>query len=400
MKRRKLSLKIICWTLLSAIILGSILYVSTSKLLNKHQTDESWEISPYPDGFNFAFTIIHDADDAYSKRLAPLIETFNRLGMKITVSLFVFPGSAHFEKENQQVIDSYDKERREFFGPRNIPLTNDYECKFYKKIAAEGYEIGMHTPSATSDTRERIIQAFEMFNKVFGHYPKVYVEHGRRFNKETQSNEGSDPKSPYYCTDLLNRYRCWAWVDGPGALAGGKNTYYDVLKSDYTPFSHFALKKYGILKGFVRTGQWKDSNGDGFLKWYTREHIDSLDKNRGLALVYTHLDRKWIDPKTKKMRAVIKKRLTYLVSKNGWFVPAGQILDRFEAVKNIHLSYNEKWLKVINGNPFPINGLTLISHSGYALKRNSEILRPNKEKEILIGRISSFETAAFEILSH
>ena len=166
----------------------------------------------------------------------------------------------------------------------------------------------MHTPSPTSDTRQQIIEAFEKFKEIFGYYPKVYVEHWRLGNKETQSNKGANPRSPYYCTDILNRYGCWVWVDGPGALANQRSEkFYDVLAVNGTPFSEFAQKRYGIIKGFVRTGKWKHADGDGFLQWYSKANIDSLEKERGLALVYTHLDRKWIDPKTRQTRESIKK---------------------------------------------------------------------------------------------
>ena len=152
--------------------------------------------------------------------------------------------------------------------------------------------------------------------------PKVYVEHAKRGNKETQWNQGADPTSPYYCTDLLNRYAPWVWVDGPGALPPQRHQkFYNILAVNDTPFTEFATEKYGVIKGFARTGRWKDSNGDGFLAWYTESAIDSIEKERGLALVYTHLDRKWIDPETRQIREPIRQRLKYLSSKNGWLVP-------------------------------------------------------------------------------
>ncbi|MBW2737437.1 MAG: hypothetical protein JRE64_01030 [Deltaproteobacteria bacterium] len=98
----------------------------------------------------------------------------------------------------------------------------------------------------------------------------------------------------------------WVWVDGTGALTNRKHkTFYDVLAVNSTPFSEFATETYGVIKGFARTGRWKDSNGDGFLAWYTEPAIDSIEKERGLALVYTHLDRKWIDPEIRQIREPI-----------------------------------------------------------------------------------------------
>ena len=104
--------------------------------------DEIWSLSPYPDGRNFAFTIIHDADDSYSKRLAALFDTFDELGLKITVTAFVQHGNFEFETANQKYS----------------------ECRFYKRLAASGHEIRMHTPQAQHLIRDHSL--FKDLNRV------------------------------------------------------------------------------------------------------------------------------------------------------------------------------------------------------------------------------------------
>ena len=42
-----------------------------------YDASRTWGISLYPDGYRFAFTIVHDADTAYSRRLAPLFDVFD-----------------------------------------------------------------------------------------------------------------------------------------------------------------------------------------------------------------------------------------------------------------------------------------------------------------------------------
>jgi hypothetical protein len=51
--------------------------------------DTQWRLSPYPDGHPFAFTIVHDADSACSKRLAPLFAAFDALRFKLCGMPFV-----------------------------------------------------------------------------------------------------------------------------------------------------------------------------------------------------------------------------------------------------------------------------------------------------------------------
>ena len=371
------------------------------KYKNENQVEAHWLASPWPDGHDFAFTIVHDPDHAYSKRLSPLFRAFDDFGMKITAAVFIYPpesgdpGYKEFSKGEKERLEAVADRDQEFWGPSNVPLTDKSECLFYKDLAARGHEIGMHTPSPISDNREKVIKAFEYFKNIFGSYPKVYVDHWPGGNKETQSNEGADPTSAYYCTDILNQYGSWIWADIAGLPWHEKEEFYDVLASNGTPFNEKLRKECGILKGFVRTGKYKQGDGDGFLEWYTETNIDSLKRNRGLALVYAHLEQKWLDPNTKEMRSAISNRLEYLVSKDGWFVPAGQILDRYEVMNQVFLSYNERWLKVINNNPFPVEGVTLLMPQDQRcdlVTKSGVKLKPNQDNEIVIDRLSPFET--------
>ena len=356
---------------------------------------EEWDISLYPNGHAFAFTIVHDADSAYSRRLAPLFEVFDRLGFRISVT--AFPFWAEWAK-NGKIWSQWHRTDREFFAPKAVPLTDKNERDFYEQLATRGHEVGMHSPSDTSDTRKDLTRAFEYFKQVFGSYPKVYVEHSSTSNKEAQSNEGANPASIYYNTDLLNHYGPWIWVDGPGALPDQKQEqFYDIIAANGSPFSRFALEQYGIKKGFMRTGKWNEATGDGFLQWYSEKNIDSLEKNRGMALVYTHLDSKWLDPETRRIRSSIENRLRYLASKHGWFAPAGTILDRAQAIHRLKLHHNDTLLKVVNTSGERIDGLTVISNSGRSLRNGKKTWSPQRRGEIVLGTIFPGQTLSFTI---
>jgi len=360
--------------------------------------EKEWRMSLYPDGHDFAFTIIHDADSAYSRRLAPLMEVFDELGLKITVTVFTFWASWAKGGDIWRRWHSSGDSDQEFFAPKAVPLIDEKERAFYQQLAARGHEIGMHSPSDTSDTREDVIRAFTYFKQVFGHYPTVYVEHSERSNKEAQYNEGANPQSMYYTTDLLNQYGCWISVGGPGALPNAAHSqFYDVLAANGSPFSTFAAEHYGIVKGFVRTGKWKEANGEGFLRWYSEENIDTLEKNRGLALVYTHLNALWLAPETRKMRESIQNRLRYLAAKDGWFVPAGKILDRVRAMQSLELSYDDESVKIVNAGSQTLDGVTILAPIGGSLCKMGEVLKPNRQGEIVVGTIRPGETLSFTI---
>jgi peptidoglycan/xylan/chitin deacetylase (PgdA/CDA1 family) len=365
-----------------------------------HEADalaaDEWAVSLFPDGRRFAFTIVHDADSGYSRRLQPLFEVFDELELKITATVFMFWANW---AENGDIWREWNEQGQDnggFFAPKAVPLTDEKEREFYLRLAAGGHEIGMHTPSDTSDTRHETVRAFEYFKAIFGHYPKVYTEHAGSHNKEAQANEGSNQGSPYYNTDLLNHYGPWIWLDDQWGLPDRRHErFYDLLAANGSPFNASSVKRYGVAKTFLRTGRWKEGDGDGFLRWYSEDNIDLLEKHRGLALVYTHLNEKWLDPETRQMRAAIKDRLRYLASKNGWFVPAGVILDRAQAVVRLKLHQDGEFLEIVNTGDETIEGLTVISNRGRSLRKGDNFWRPQPGGEIVLGTIHSGEALLF-----
>lgn len=280
----------------------------------------------YPDGCRFAFTIVHDADSAYSARLAPLFDVFDDLGFRITASAFAFWASW---ARNGSIWSEW-RQASAFTAPIAVPLCDPTERRFYQRLASRGHEVALHSPSDTSNTPAEIADAFELYKSTFDRYPAVYTEHSSRSNKDAQSNEGSDPASPYYCRDLLLEYDPWIWVDGPGGLRDDDDGKHFEIPPTASPLNHHANQQYGLGKAFVRTGRWTRGNGDGFLESYSEENIDTLERDGGMALVYTHLDDGWLEPGTRRMRADLETRLRYLAGKPGWFAPAGEILERWQ----------------------------------------------------------------------
>jgi hypothetical protein len=104
-----------------------------------------------------------------------------------------------------------------------------------------------------------------------------------------------------------------------------------------------------------------------------------------------------LDAGTKKMREPIKNRLQYLTSKDGWFVPAGRILDRMQAVNSIEFSADDEFIKIINTGRQRLGGLTLLSKSHRSLCKMHEVLSPNQQGEIVVGTIEPGETLALKI---
>ena len=334
-----------------------------------------WQIARHPASYRFAFTIVHDADSAYSRRLKPLFDVFTHLGFRLTVSTFAFwadwarQGAIWNEWKTPSGDTPLDR-------PKSVPLCDPDELQFYLGLKNAGHEIALHSPSETSSPRDQVIEAFTQFEKWFGRLPSVYVEHSSRSNKDALSNEGALEGSPYYCLDLMKHYAPWIWVDGQGALRPDD----DRKEFEFLPTDSFgnprAESLYGLPKTFRRTGRWDAPGGDGFLDCYTPQNIHQLERDEGTALAYTHLDDGWLDTHTNAMRSDIRQRLESIASRPGWFAPAGVILDRDRAISHVTIQESHQCIHLVNhGSQSIDDGLLMDS---------------NRELRIPFGRLEAF----------
>ena len=156
------------------------------------------------------------------------------------------------------------------------------------------------------------------------------------------------------------------------------------------------MERYGIRRAFMRNGAGK-ADGDAFLEQYSRDAIDALDREEGLALLYTHLAFGWLDPDSRQMREAIRERLRYMASKAGWFVPACRILDRFDAISQVKLVCNDRWLKLVNCSSRDVQSLVLVSPEGQALQDTEAQFEPDSDGRIVIDRLAAGETKSFRI---
>ena len=358
----------------------------------------AWRLNPYPAGHSFAFTIVQDADSAYSRRLAPLFDEFDKLKLEISVTVFVFWADwAHNGRSWQEWLSNATPEQT-FFRPIAVPLEDDAERRFYLNLAARGYEMGMHTASETSDTTDQTERAFAFFTQVFGHPPALYVEHSSANNKEALANEGANPGSRYYSLGILRRYHPWIWLDNALCLPPADDPRpFDLSSIPGAPFCELLDRRYGLANIFIRSGRPQKADGDGFLELYSEANIDRLERDRGLAMVYMHLDKKWLDASTRQMREPLRQRLRYVASKNGWFAPAGQILDRRLQMQDLSLRISGSTVRIQNRNARAVDSVSVIAPSGAALCRGGKTFLPVRSGDILLGDIRAGETLEFTI---
>jgi len=114
----------------------------------------------FPHGKEFAFSIVDDTDLATVDSVNPVYELLHNLGFKTTKTVWVQKNSA-----------------ADCFSARSQTLQDESYLKFVVELQQRGFEIAMHLASPGNSRRSETESAYETFREIFGHYPKINVNH-------------------------------------------------------------------------------------------------------------------------------------------------------------------------------------------------------------------------------
>ncbi len=268
----------------------------------------------WPDNHDFAFTIIDDTDGATVRNVKPVYDYLFEKGIITTKTCWVYPSR-----------NVYTGECLEDESYRNFLLD----------LSQKGFEIGFHNAGSGGFKRDETIAAFTKFKEIFGNYPGLHINHSNnieniywgskrfsglvkwiyRIKRNEVQSLGDDENSEYFWGDICKENVKYI----RNRTFSGINT----LKEDHRlVYKETGKKKY--------SNYWFSSSDgmrlDAFLKLLTKENIDRLEMEKGLCIVYTHFAYDFVDDNG-NLSEDFKSVIDYIASKNGWFVPASQILD-------------------------------------------------------------------------
>jgi hypothetical protein len=337
-------------------------------------------LSPYPNGKVFAFTIIDDTDQATLESIRPIYDCLTDLGVRTTKTVWIRTP----EKIPPEIKHHGDTLQRKAY--RNYLLS----------LQKVGFEIALHNVSSSSNLRPDIITGIEEFRQTFGHYPNINVHHEKNLenlysgipeerlqhkhsfnlnffnvfhslfknyhNFFFRRHHSPSTANPFYSQG----HRCeslyfWGDISRKKIRYVRTNIFYTNLNTlKCNPQIPYRLPDTPYVN------YWFDStNGQDvhtFNRILTSSNLLRLERQKGCCILYTHFGKGFSKVKNGKHRLnpETRAKLQKLATKqHAWFPPAGVMLDRLLAFKNIAFYPFPNGAVLKNDNARPIDQITL-----------------------------------------
>jgi len=290
----------------------------------------------------FAFTIVDDTDKATIENVKPIYDLLAELGIKTTKTVWPLAPS---QKSN--------------FG--GMTCQDEEYLKWLYSLRDEGFEIAFHGATDHTSGREDTERAIEFFHRLFGDEDFLYCAHSGQ--KESmywgKYRLGGTRRATYQFVTLHIRNNHYK-----GHVEGDPLFWGDLCRKHIRYVRNFVFREINTFKicpempyhdpsrPYVNSWFASSDGADvcSFRKLMSEKNQDSLEKEGGLCIVYTHFAKGFcangkLDPEFVRLMRSLSRR-------NGWFAPATTILDYLRGqpgwVRNINPSrireLEWKWL--------------------------------------------------------
>ena len=269
----------------------------------------------WPEGKEFAFTIVDDTDVSFLPRVSPVYEFLHANGFRTTKTAWPLRARG-----------------------RGITGGDCLEDEGYRKwvleLQSQGFEIAIHGVADETSDRARVLEGLDRFRRYLGHDPTMHVNHVgqdeavywgsarldgpvrsaywlyRKYRGSSYESFGHRPDSDKFWGDIcykrIRYVRNLVYPDINTIRADPLMPYHD-------PRRPFVRYWYSASYG---------SGLENFVRLVSEENQDRLRREGGACIVYTHLGSSFypLDPEFRRL-------MTRLGSLPGWFVPASTLLD-------------------------------------------------------------------------
>ena len=277
----------------------------------------------FPNGKQFAFTVVDDTDVATVANVKPVYDLLYELGFRTTKTVWPLPcpeGSPDFS--SSQTLE--DPEYRAF--------TIDLQRR--------GFELTWHGATMETSDRTRTIAALERFSEVFGEYPRIHLNHA--LNRENVY-WGTSRLDSRMLRTLVGRFARWPADYFTGHVEGspfwwgdlcekhvtyGRNlTTNDINTAEFNPSMPYRDPARSLVPWWFSAS---DAEGvDEFNELIHPRRQERLAREGGICIVATHFGKDFV--RDGVVNPVTRARLEELSQRPGWFPTTGELLDWLRA---------------------------------------------------------------------
>ncbi len=297
------------WSLLIAIALtATALYFSYAP---------PYKHLEFPGGKKFAFTIVDDTDGSTLENTKPVYDYLHEHGIRCTKTVWVLPSKDLHNWPN-----------------RGASLADSQYLAFVLDLQSKGFEIALHGVRGGDSRREEILMALDRFRELFGHDPRIHINHSE--NKDNlywgytklfvppfrwlyaifrggSRSFGHDPESVHFWGDVAQERISYCV----------NFSFHDINVFRINPLIPYRDRSKPYVNYWFHSSD--GGNVSAFNELMTEENVDRLEREGGICFVYTHLASGFY--RNGRLDPTFRERIDYLASRDGWFAPAGEILD-------------------------------------------------------------------------
>lgn len=281
---------------------------------------------PFPGGKPFALAILDDTDVATVENIRPVYDELESWGIMATKTVWMKRSAVHSKNfHRSQTMEDADYAR------------------YVLSLQRKGFEIAFHGASMESSRRDEIVGALNDFRRVFGHFPRIHVNHA-----ENRDNLYWGPER--FGSRLLRsilRWRAARAGDGSDFFQGhvpGSDFFWGDLCGEHIDYvRNFCFDE--INQARINPSQpYHDSRCPSVKFWFSgldapevltfnrllrKPNLDRLEREGGVCIVATHFGKFFVregrlDPTT---QAIFRD----LASRAGWYPTVSALLDHLRA---------------------------------------------------------------------
>ncbi len=281
-----------------------------------------------PPGKRFAFSVLDDTDDSTLENVKPIYALLRDYGFRTTKTAWP--------------LDCPEGSRN-FFAAETLQ-NKDY-LRFVRDLVEDGFELAFHGATMESSWRERTLEGLEFLRSEFGHYPRIFCNHGQ--NRENLYWGYKRYRTPPLraLSRILMREQAVCYE---GDQEGSRFFWGDICRDVIHYVRNFTFERLNMLEvdpgmpyhvasaPFVR--YWFSTadapDVEAFNRVVSRRRIDQLAADGGVCIVSTHFGKGFV--RDGRVNPETESLLRHLADKGGWFLPVSEVLDRLLAAGRGH----------------------------------------------------------------